>query len=133
MRRHLAAGLGLAALLGVLPAPAGASAGAPKGKIVYAASRYDRSDSKELSGIHVIRANGLGHKRLTHGHNDLDPHWSPDKSRIAFVRKVPVDSDTFVGTFLYLMRPDGSHKRRLVEIYHDYYWQNYFDWSPDGK
>ncbi|HKT60457.1 MAG TPA: LpqB family beta-propeller domain-containing protein [Gemmatimonadales bacterium] len=53
-------------------------------------------------GLHVIRVDGSGDLRITTGEEDWMPAWSPDGTRIAFVRlDDPVHQ-------LYTVRPDGS-------------------------
>ena len=44
-------------------------------------------------GVHTINADGTGLQRLTRGAKDLSPRWSPDGTRIAFVR-VPRGRET---------------------------------------
>lgn len=59
------------------------------------------------SAIHVVNADGSGHRKLTVGYpqaHDADPAWSPDGRKLLFIRQ----SDT---TRLYVMRADGREKR----------------------
>jgi len=59
-------------------------------------------------------------RQLTRGTaTDRYPAWSPDRSRIAFVRD---DS-------LHVMRADGTRVRRISEAVYD----RYPAWSPDGR
>jgi len=61
----------------------------PSGKIVFSSE----------GAIQTINPDGTGLKRLTpRGSGDGDPSWSPDGSRIAFVR----------GKMIYTMQSDGS-------------------------
>lgn len=56
------------------------------------------------SEIWVMNADGTGTARLTSGHNDLQPAWSPDGSEIAFIRDEEV----------WLMNSDGSDQARAL-------------------
>ena len=67
-------------------------------------------------GIAVIGANGRGFRRLTRDRRDHAPAWSPTGTRIAFAR----------GNDLYVMRADGTRRRRLARG------EPTDAWSPDG-
>ena len=54
----------------------------------------------------------------------LDPAWSPDGKRIAFV-----DRRGFLGS-LFVMNADGTRKHRVIEGWFDASWPS---WSPDGR
>ena len=69
--------------------------------------------------IYVINANGRRLRRLTTGHKDTTPAWSPDGKTIAFVRR---DSEPKI----YVMHADGSQQRKLAA-------GDSPAWSPDGK
>lgn len=43
----------------------------------------------ERQSVYVMDADGRNERRLTTGHHDNEPTWSPDGSRIAFVRSQP--------------------------------------------
>ena len=77
--------------------------------------------------IFTINADGTGLQQLTTGHGDKSPSWSPDGSRIAFVRSGP--SGEFRDD-IFTMRPDGSHLVRLPVEEQRYF--NSVAWSPDG-
>jgi Tol biopolymer transport system component len=67
--------------------------------------------------IWTVRRDGSDLRRLTHPRGygvDESPDWSPDGRHIVFAH-CGLDSDRgCVGNeFIYSMRPDGSHKRRL--------------------
>jgi Tol biopolymer transport system component len=77
------------------------------------------------SQIRTIRPDGSGDRQLTRGPSyALDPAWSPDGKRIAFV-------GSGVGTTtIYLMNADGSKRRNLLPRSAS---QAYFPaWSPRG-
>ncbi len=72
--------------------------------------------------IYVMDADGTNVRRLTSAeHLDYAPAWSPDGSRIAFLR---------AGDGVFVMNADGSDQRQLtgpdLEIF------GAPDWSPDG-
>jgi Tol biopolymer transport system component len=61
--------------------------------------------------LYVMRADGSAVRRLTHrAFEDLSPSWSPDGSRIAFVRRVRQRGLLAV----YTMHADGGGVRRLT-------------------
>ncbi len=73
-----------------------------------------------------MNADGKNQKNITQGPlaDDLDPSWSPDGERIAFV------SDRDGHREIYVMDADGKNQKNLSN--------NDFDdwgpsWSPDGK
>ena len=59
-------------------------------------------------GIMVARADGSRPRRLTDNPNDFAPAWAPGGDRVAFSRA------TVRGGGLYVIRPDGSGRRRLL-------------------
>jgi Tol biopolymer transport system component len=80
---------------------------------IYTAS----SDGSELTNI----TNNPG--------RDMDPVWSPDGKRIAFVS----DDRSGSGSLqIYSMNPDGTDLIRLTNIPDTEWWAG-MDWSPDGK
>lgn len=72
-------------------------------------------DGKQLvfarlgSGIFRVNLDGTGLRRLTSGHRDSYPVWSPDGKRIAFVRPFRTQWR------LYVMSPTGAGQRRLPQ------------------
>jgi len=63
--------------------------------------------------IFVINADGTGLHRLTHTKDASDPAWSPDGTKIAFVR---TGTTTYV-SHVYVMRSDGTGVKRLTSGY----------------
>jgi Tol biopolymer transport system component len=111
----------------------------PNGRrMVYA---YDADDDpvpspgeSEQTDVWVARADGTRHRRLTRTPRliENDATWSPDGRTIAFSRGSSSASRWWIPEgrgSIWLMRPDGSRKRRLTQ-------PGYLDldpaWSPDG-
>ncbi|WP_246613640.1 TolB family protein [Paractinoplanes bogorensis] len=66
----------------------------------------------------IYVSQGAGEKRLTTGANQARPRWSPDGRSIAYLK----------AGYLWVMRADGSGKRRLTTRA-----AAGPSWSPDGK
>jgi Tol biopolymer transport system component len=62
------------------------------------------------AGLYVMNPDGTGIGRLSSEAIDTDPAWSPDGSRIAFVRGF---SDERAG--IYVMKADGTEVRRITD------------------
>src|SRR6266487_5686107 len=85
-------------------------------RVAYRDSRHGINNNDE---IYVVNADGSGRRNLTRSYsNDWGPAWSPDGRLIAFSSDVQ----------LYVMRPDGTHRRRITDIEAEYP-----SWSPDGR
>ncbi len=100
------------------------SRAAANGRIAFASSMRGSNTGAD---IYTINADGSDRRRLTFDpKDDIAPVWSPDGTKIAFVRfRVPEPGEIFV------MNADGSDQRRLTESGGIRY---YLDptWSPDG-
>jgi Tol biopolymer transport system component len=71
--------------------------------------------------VWTINADGTGLTRITHAPwYEFDPSWSPDGTRIAYRSERNGESEIWV------MKPDGSHQRRLTAGISP-------AWSPDGS
>jgi TolB protein len=89
----------------------------PDGK--WIAYRDSRRGVNENDEIYLVDAQGTQRRNLTsYRGNDWGPAWSPDGKLIAY------NSDLQ----LYVIRPDGTGRRRISEIEAEYP-----SWSPDGK
>ena len=80
------------------------------------------SDKAGNADIFVMKEDGTGRKRLTSSKvEELWPTWSPNGRRIAYAK----------GTQLWIMRSDGSHKRKIFSAPGETV--RLSDWSPDGR
>jgi Tol biopolymer transport system component len=100
-------------------------------RIVFAAGPRDSFDRD----LYVMRADGTHRRRLTEtSAREFSPHWSPAGRRILFLRSYPQDpegSSSSDEVSLMLVRPDGTHVRRLTDPRVDSYLSA--DWAPDSK
>lgn len=76
------------------------------------------------SAIYTVSVDGTGLRRLTPERFAEAPAWSPDGTHIAFTSEVTNEYELLV------MRPDGTHRRRLTR--NDDVEES-FAWSPDGS
>ena len=122
-------------------------------RIAYATTRHRTIGDDKRSNdfeIETSRLDGSDRRRLTEngrGLQDVSPVWSPDGSRIAFVRTKTgrLTNDTGI----YTMAADGSGELQVVsfvpgqdrvtgervpgeEVLTRHY-PNFLSWSPDGK
>ena len=89
------------------------------------------------SGDHVylMDADGTGRTRLTHdGPRAVSgqPAWSPDGSRIAFVRQVPAGGDN-VRVGIWVMNADGTNPHAVTPTPATNVAESGPAWSPDGQ
>ncbi len=93
---------------------------AQKSRIVFAALRFDNYE------IYAMDDDGGNQENLSnHPVDDMDPDWSPDGTKIAFVsnRNGGVDQ-------IYVMNADGTNQIRLTDGPRR---KQDPDWSPDGS
>ncbi|HMJ00070.1 MAG TPA: PASTA domain-containing protein [Gaiellaceae bacterium] len=115
MGRISVALLCLVALLPAATGTAGAAFGGSNGKIVFESTRDGNYE------LYLMNADGSSQRRLTvNPESDLQPAFSPDGKRIAWVRADDI----------YTMRVDGSEVRQLTSgTARDWFPA----WSPDGS
>ena len=111
---RLAAALALVVVLGACGG-AGGESQPPSGEIVFTVSRAGWNE------VWVMDASGEGRRRLTprpppgtDAAGNTDPSWSPDGARIAYVSTGTARREEASDQELYVMRADGSGKRRLT-------------------
>ena len=108
---------------------------------VAAGARSDLSESADKiafsrnCSIFVINEDGSGQKRLTRPNAGCDGSvaWSPDGSRLAFVRQYEepnAPATQPVPGEIYMMNADGSNARRIARRIADV---GDPQWSPDGR
>ena len=105
---------------------------AAKGKIVFTCG----TEIANQDDLCTVNGDGTGLRRLTKGSDwDLWPTWSPNQSRVAFLRGVPEGKDSRGNPDfrfgLYVVAVDGSGLRRLVKSGVNSHGPP--SWSPDGR
>ena len=94
-----------------------APAGKGNGKIAFVSNR------EKGERIYTMNPDGSGLTQLTGGPHQLQPAWSPDGKKIAYMDRLKD------ATALYVMNADGSKPKLLVsDIFHNVK----LAWSPDG-
>lgn len=85
----------------------------PDGKrIAFSSTRQPAEKiGQAWNGIYVMNADGAGLQRLSGKESDYSPAWSPQGNLIAFAS----GSGAAGGTDLFVMKPDGSGRRRVTK------------------
>jgi tol-pal system beta propeller repeat protein TolB len=95
------------------------------GHIVYSV----RNDSDGTYELWRVDADGSGVQQLRSASFDSEFRWSPDRSRIAFVRRARVGGESDV----WVMNADGTEPRPLTQSSSDRFTDDQPIWSPDGS
>jgi Tol biopolymer transport system component len=83
--------------------------------------------------ICVVKADGSGRRRLTHGLEASDPSWSPDGGRIVFTRhRTSGEHVSLRYDELYVVDSDGESLRKLTDNRAGFTLGEPA-WSPDGR
>jgi TolB protein len=90
--------------------------------------RPDGSDLKQLTGKVVVDGSSLSD---TPPYLDTYPTWSPDGSRIAFVRRL--DEPPLAPASIYVMEADGSDATKVSDAPHNGFYEFAPTWSPDSS
>jgi Tol biopolymer transport system component len=99
----------------------------PDGRVVF------QYDGETESQAYVVNADGTNLERLFGRTGDHSPEWSPDGTKVAFIRI------TASGSSLFVMNADGTDVRQLTNhpgqdvFWWGFYTNDYERWSPDGK
>jgi Tol biopolymer transport system component len=77
--------------------------------------------------VQLVRRDGTGRHALTgSGDREIDAEWSPDGTRISFVRWRWLEGEDSGDAWIWTMRSDGTDQRPVVH-------GNIARWSPDGS
>ncbi|HEX9992397.1 MAG TPA: hypothetical protein VGB14_05665 [Acidimicrobiales bacterium] len=138
-----AVGVTAASTLLVAGAPAAGAQAAPDGRIVYVAATGFGTNS--TYDIHVMNADGTGDVNLTpdptpedgvDDSQELDPVWSPDGTRIAFISNRVIETNPDGNYEVFAMDADGANVTQLTFAEPEFGWEFYQsyepNWSPDG-
>jgi TolB protein len=91
-------------------------------QIVFEVSKYDADGN---GSIWLSNVDGTGVRRLTRGHDDRQPNWSPTGDRIVFQRRRGEVWDAWT------IRPDGTGVRNVTRTRRVS--ETDIAWAPDGR
>ena len=75
-------------------------------RVVYVLRTLDAGEDRNVDQLWTVPTSGGTPRRLTTGHDDTSPVWSPDGSRIAFVRDRQI----------HLLPTDGGEPERVTDL-----------------
>ena len=99
-------------------------------RVVYSTFRYTSGLLERTHNFEIATANpdGTDPRRVTRNrYRDMNPVWSPDGDRIAFV------SWRNTGAGIYTIAPDGSDEQYIAPRGRESDIVQYIVWSPDGR
>lgn len=94
------------------------------GTIAYVARQVNEEKSGYRSRIHITAADGTKSKAFTNGEQDNAPVWSPDGTKLAFLRKKGKHQQ------IWTMAADGGEAEAMTDAE---FGVSAFAWSPDGS
>ncbi|HEX8090780.1 MAG TPA: S9 family peptidase [Blastocatellia bacterium] len=99
----------------------------PDGKwVIFSRSELNWKENKRPSQLWIVPANGGEAFRFTSGDSDSQPQWSPDSSRIAFIRSGKEPQERQV----YIIRVNGGEAEKLTDHKDGV---SSFRWGAGGK
>jgi Tol biopolymer transport system component len=103
------------------------AAWSPDGSLLVVQRDFDPVRGQSAYELLTMKANGTRERNITTspGVNEIDPEWSPDGDRIAFVSNRDTDDE------VYTMKADGSRVRQLT--FNGGSFDGEPNWSPDGR
>lgn len=99
----------------------------PDGKwVIFSRAELNWKENKRPSQLWIVPADGGEAFQFTSGDSDSQPQWSPDSSRIAFIRSGKEPQDRQV----YIIRVNGGEAAKLTDHKDGV---SSFRWGADGK
>jgi dipeptidyl aminopeptidase/acylaminoacyl peptidase len=98
-------------------------------KIAFVRVTVDRDKDDYETSIWAVPSQGGDPRRLTNGPRDAWPRWSPDGSRLLFLRRPEGDGKSKPNQ-IYVLPLDGGEPRPITDLPEG---ASSPSWSPDGK